>query len=99
MAHGGGGLPEELAGLGEGELLALVVEQAGAVLLLQRMDVLGDGGLGDMQQLGRPGEIHGLTYGEKGFNAKIQHQNNPLRARFQGRRRAGRYCSLNYKLF
>ena len=49
-------------------------EQLRAELLLQRMDMLGDRGLGEMQSLGSLGETHVLADSEEGSDAEIKHQ-------------------------
>ena len=69
----GGGLLEQLARGGQKQLLSLIPEQLGPVLLLQGVDVLGDGGLGNVKQLGGAGKIFGLADSEKGLNPEIQH--------------------------
>ena len=73
VAHGDGCLVQQPAAFGQVELLALVHKQPDAVLGFQRVDVLGYGGLGDVQQLGRPGKVHGLADGQKSLDAEIQH--------------------------
>ena len=52
---------EALALLGQAQRLALIDKQAAAVVLLQKVNVLGDGGLGDAQPLGRASVVHGLA--------------------------------------
>ena len=46
---------------------AVVPEQHRAVLGLQRLNLLGDGGLGQMQPLGGPAVIQGFAQGQKGL--------------------------------
>ena len=53
--------PETLALLGQAQRLALIDKQAAAVMLLQKVDVLGDGRLGDAQPLSRASVVHGLA--------------------------------------
>ena len=64
---------EQLARGGQKQLLSLIPEQLGPILLLQGVDVLGDGGLGNVKQLGGAGKIFGLADSEKGLNPEIQH--------------------------
>ena len=78
VVHSGGGAEKEPAALGKLELLPLAAEQLGAVLLLQRTDVLGHRGLSNMELLRRPGKVHGLAYGQKRLDSKVQHSQSPL---------------------
>ena len=78
VVHSGGGAEKDPAALGKLELLPLAAEQLGAVLLLQSMDVLGHRGLSNMELLRRPGEVHGLAYGQKRLDPKVQHSQSPL---------------------
>ena len=78
MVHGGSGAEKEPAALCELELLPLAAEQLGAVLFFQSVDVLGHRGLGDMELLRRPGEVHSLAYGQKRLDTKVQRNQSPL---------------------
>ena len=54
--HDLGVLDERAAGVGEAHAAAAAVDERGAGLLLERGDLLGDGGLGVGERLGRGGE-------------------------------------------
>ena len=51
---------QRLAGVGERDVAAGPAEQVRAQLPLQRLDLLGERGLGDVDPLGGPGEVPGL---------------------------------------
>ena len=72
------GLQQQAARLGQHRLFPLVGKQPDAVCFLKLMDMAGDAGLGDVQFLRRPGEIHMAAHREKGMDTKIQHRRGPL---------------------
>ena len=53
-------------------------KQGDPQLLLQRMDLLGHGGLGHMELLGGPGEIEVLRHGQKAADLKGIHTHGRL---------------------
>ena len=58
----------------QGQPFVPVVEQLDAVVLLKVLDMLGDGGLGDIELRGRPGVIQVLAHRQKGLHPKVQHR-------------------------
>ena len=55
-----------------------VGKQAAPVLVLQKLNVMGDGRLRKMQNLGGFAVIHLLTQDEEGFHSIIQHRYTPV---------------------
>ena len=78
VLHRDEALAQDLAGRCQRELLVLVAEERHAVGLLQEVDVLRDSRLRNVQDAGRPREIHRLADAEKGGDAKVQHSIPPI---------------------
>ncbi len=70
-AHGPGVLLQGQSGLRLAETAILIAEKAAAVLLFQKVNVLGDRRLGDMEPLGSFPVIHDFTKGQKGLDAMV----------------------------
>lgn len=64
---------QDLAGARERELLALVEEEADVVGGLEAADVLGDGGLGDVEAVRGLGVVHRFADGQEGPDAVVEH--------------------------
>ena len=69
-----GVLEEEPPLLGQADRPGGPSKQGDPQLLLQRMDLLGHGGLGHMELLGGPGEIEVLRHGQKAADLKGIHK-------------------------
>ena len=69
-----GVLEEEPPLLGQADRPGGPGKQGDPQLLLQRVDLLGHGGLGHMELLGGPGEIEVLRHGQKAADLKSIHK-------------------------
>ena len=78
VAHGEGGAAQQLPLRGEGELLVVVDEQPGPVVVLQILDMLGHRRLGDVQAFRRPGVVSAPAHLQKGVHPKVQHRPPPF---------------------
>jgi hypothetical protein len=75
--HAVGQAQEQLAGSGEGGALAPAVEEPASQLLLQQLHLPADGGLRDVQALGRAGEASLLGHGPEHLELAHVHGRPP----------------------
>lgn len=75
-----GVLEEEIALLGQPDALAGAVEELYPQLVLQSVDLVADGGLGDVEALGRPGKVQKVGDLQKALQLCGIHQDLPAAA-------------------